>query len=70
MEKWLKEEFKQERTRYSIGTASTGAAGGAEVGRGRREKQDEVKKTKEGSREEGRMAGKMSMGSNIAWDQR
>lgn len=64
MEEWLKEEFREERTRYSIDTA-----GGAEVGRGRREKQDEVKKTKEGSREEGRMAGKMSMRLNIAWDQ-
>lgn len=69
MEKWLKKRFKEGRTRYSIGTASTGAAGGAEVGRGRREKQNEVKKTKEGTREEGRMAGKMSMGSNRARDQ-
>lgn len=57
------------RTQYSIGTASMGAAGRAEVGRGRREKQDEVKKTREGSREEGRVAGKMSMGSSIAWNQ-
>lgn len=46
-----------------------GAAGRAEVGRGRKENQDEVKKTREDSREEGRMVGKMSMGSNIAWHQ-
>lgn len=63
MEKWLEEEVG--RTRYSIGTASMGAAGRAEVGRGRREKQDEVKKTREGGREEGKMAGKMSVGSRI-----
>lgn len=66
MEKWLKKEVG--RTRYSIGTASMGVAGSAELGRGRRDNQDEVKKTGEGSREEGKMEGKMSMGSNRAWD--
>lgn len=66
MEKWLKEEVG--RTRYSIGTASMGVAGSAEVGKGRRENQGEVKKTGEGSREEGRREGRMNMGSNTAWD--
>lgn len=67
MGKWLKEEVG--RTRYSIGIASMGAAGSTEVGRERRENQDEVKKTGEDSREEWRMKGKMSMVSNIALDQ-
>lgn len=67
MEKWLREEVGRRRCSADEANGQHGgAAGRATVGGGRREKQDEGRKTGEGSRgEEWKMAGKMSMGARM-----